>query len=256
LTHHNCLFRRRQIMSFKRPDGRKPSELRKVEIIRRYTRYAPGSVLMSMGETTVLCTATFEQGVPPWLQDIGGGWLTAEYGMLPSSTPQRRRRTETHPDGRTQEIRRLIGRALRAVVDLDLLADKTVWIDCDVLQADGGTRTASITGAYVALVDAVNAALKDGLLTKNPITGAVAAVSVGIVRGRAVVDLNYAEDSTAEVDVNVVMTDAKQFVEIQGTAEHGTFDDEQLGKMLRLARTAIGKLLKAQKLALEQGANR
>lgn len=240
-------------MTAKRTDGRRANEMRKVDIVRHFTRYAPGSVLISMGHTRVLCTASFEKKVPPWRKGSGSGWLTAEYAMLPSSTPERRARREGRIDGRSQEIQRLIGRALRAVVDLERLGEMTISIDCDVLQADGGTRTAAITGAYVALVDAVDAAKKDGLIEKSPIIDTIAAVSVGLVAGSVLLDLDYSEDSTAEADFNIVKTGrtkSGRFVEIQGAAERGTFDDKQLADVLKLADRGIGQLLRAQRQAL------
>ncbi|NLX06784.1 MAG: ribonuclease PH [Phycisphaerae bacterium] len=238
-------------MATKRHDGRKPDQLRDLRILRRYTRYAGGSVLIATGQTQVLCTAFAEPGVPAWLEGAGKGWLTAEYGMLPSSTPQRKRRPE-RTDGRAQEIQRLIGRSLRAVLDLARMPDLTIAVDCDVLQADGGTRTAAVTGAYVALVDAVRNALERGLIAQNPITGAVAAVSAGIVDGRILLDLDYVEDSSAELDFNVVMTDRGQFVEVQGTAEKEPFDRIQLDTILKTAGKGIRRLIKAQKDALKE----
>jgi len=234
-----------------RRDGRKANELRPVKFTRRFTRHAGGSVLITAGQTKVLCTACFEPGVPLWRKDTGSGWLTAEYAMLPSSTPQRRRRGE-RIDGRSQEIQRLVGRCLRAVVDLDLLGENTIWIDCDVLQADGGTRTAAVTGSYVALVDCVADALKKNLLQADPITGQVAAVSAGIVNGRVLLDLDYEEDSTADADFNIVMTAEGKFVEVQGTAEHGDFDADQLNKILTAAGKGIRKLLQLQRQALRR----
>ncbi len=235
-----------------RVDGRKANELRPVKIVRGYTRYAPGSVLIEMGNTRVLCTANFEQAVPGWKADTGSGWLTAEYGMLPSSTPERKRRNIGKIDGRSQEIQRLIGRALRAVLDMDKLGENTIWIDCDVLQADGGTRTASITGGYVALVDAIRWALQEGIINENPIIGAIAAISAGIVDGNVILDLNYEEDSSAEVDFNVVMTNKGELVEIQGTAENGTFSQSQLLDILKVTQKGIKELLKMQRKALNE----
>jgi len=235
-----------------RPDGRKANQLRRVKIIRKYTLYAPGSVLIEMGNTRVLCTANFEQTVPAWKMGTGQGWLSAEYGMLPSSTPERKKRNIGKIDGRSQEIQRLIGRALRAVVDMTKLGENTIWIDCDVLQADGGTRTTSITGGYVALVDAIRWAKREGIISKNPIKGAIAAVSAGIVGGRVVLDLNYEEDSSADVDFNVVMTNTGELVELQGTAEQGTFSQEQLFEILKVTRKGIKELLKMQRKALNE----
>jgi ribonuclease PH len=237
-----------------RADGRKANELRRVDIIRHYTCYAPGSVLISTGTTRVLCTASIERGVPEWRREQGSsGWLTAEYGMLPSSTPQRRSRQDGRPDGRCQEIQRLIGRALRAVIDLDRLGEMTVRIDCDVLQADGGTRTASITGAYIALADAITDALRKGMLSGTPMIDSVAAVSVGLVGGRVLLDLDYSEDSTAEVDFNVVKTGKGKFVEVQGSAERAPFDDHQLDQVLKLADRGIRQLLRSQQMSLRSG---
>lgn len=236
--------------AFRRQDGRRANDLRPVRIIRNFTAYAPGSVLIEVGNTKVLCTAILQTGVPLWKEEVGGGWLTAEYNMLPSSTPIRKPRNVGKIDGRSQEIQRLIGRALRAAVDFDKLGQNTIWIDCDVLQADGGTRTAAITGSYIALVDAVNAAIRSGLLEENPIKVAVAAVSVGIVDGRVLLDLNYEEDSSAEADFNIVMTDKGDFVEVQGTAEAKPFTMENMLNILKVAKSGIKKLLKEQKKAL------
>ncbi|MCP4590985.1 MAG: ribonuclease PH [bacterium] len=233
-----------------RHDGRKPAQLRPVSIIRRFTRFAPGSVLIKCGETHVLCTAMWQEGVPPWRSGRGSGWVTAEYDMLPGATPDRRRRNRQRVDGRTQEIQRLIGRSLRAVVDLDLLGENSILLDCDVLQADGGTRTASVTGAYVALYDAVKHALREKLIARTPLRDRIAAVSVGRVAGRLLVDLDYAEDSTADVDLNVVMTGAGEFVEVQGTGEGHTFSGEELTRMVGLASRSIRQLFRAQKQAL------
>jgi len=237
-------------MAAKRPDGRRADELRPVSFIRRYTRHAPGSVLVSMGETRVLCTATFEPEVPAWLKGGGQGWLTAEYGMLPSSTPERKRRPDGKPDSRSQEIRRLIGRALRAVCDLAALGELTVYIDCDVLQADGGTRTASINGAYVALADAVAAGRARGLFARNPLVGGVVAVSAGLVDGRVLLDLNYDEDRRAEADFNIVMTHAGQYVEVQGAAERAPFGGRELAQVLAVAKRGMVLLRKRQKESL------
>jgi ribonuclease PH len=237
----------------KRIDGRKSDQLRPIKITRRYTCFAPGSVLVETGLTRVLCTVTLEEAVPQWRKGSGKGWLTAEYGMLPSSTPERKKRSEGKTDGRAQEIQRLIGRALRAVVDFDKLGERSIWVDCDVLQADGGTRTASINGAYVALVDAVNAGIKKGILHENPLIGSVGAMSVGLVDGRILLDLNYPEDSTAEVDFNVVMTGKGDLIEVQGTAEHGTFSQKQMLDIITLAKKGIGQIFKLQKLALAKG---
>lgn len=235
-----------------RKDGRGSSELRPVKIRRNFLNTAEGSVLIEMGNTRVICTATIEEKVPPFLKDQKKGWVTAEYGMLPRSTPVRmvRESSTGRVSGRTQEIQRLIGRALRAVVDLESLGEKTIWIDCDVIQADGGTRTASITGAYVCLVDVVNYGLRNGILLRNPITNALAAVSVGIVGGRPVLDLCYEEDFSAEVDMNVVMTGDGKIVEVQGTAEGKAFSKDTMLEMMALAEKGIKELVDIQRVAL------
>jgi ribonuclease PH len=238
-----------------RHDGRKHNELRPVKIKRRYTRSAPGSVLYQSGETIVLCTASVDESVPPWMAGKGRGWLTAEYSMLPGSTRPRKRRERDKVDGRTTEIQRLIGRSLRAIIDLDAIGERTIAIDCDVLQADGGTRTASITGAWIALVDAVRAIPPSTTIAgekRQPLTDSVAAVSVGIVEGHAVLDLDYREDVDAEVDMNVVMTGRGQFVEVQGTGEEATFSQRQLNEMLALAAEGLKSLETAQRKALRQ----
>jgi len=222
---------------------------RKTKITRNYLLHAEGSVLIETGNTKVICTASVQEGVPPFLTDSGKGWITAEYGMLPRSTETRMSREATRGkiSGRTAEIQRLIGRSLRAVVDLTLLEGYTIQIDCDVIQADGGTRTASITGACVALNDAFEKMLADGKIEKNPLREWIAAISVGIVDGEPVLDLSYEQDSRAEVDMNVVMTESGKFVEIQGTAEEKPFSNEQLNAMLRLAKQGIKQLIKKQK---------
>jgi ribonuclease PH len=230
-----------------RHDGRAPDELRPLSIRRQFTRPAAGSVLITAGRTTVLCTASVENQVPPWMVGQGRGWVTAEYGMLPGSTSPRKRRDVGKVDGRTTEIQRLIGRSLRAIVDLDALGERSILVDCDVLEADGGTRTASITGAFVALVDAV-ATISD--LPRYPLRESVAAISVGVVEGQVLVDLDYKEDVAAEVDMNVVMTGANRFVEVQGTGEEATFSESELNAMLAAARSAIATLRQAQKTAL------
>ncbi len=236
-----------------RHDGRKPNQIRPLKIKRRYTRSAPGSVLIQAGRTTVLCTASVEESVPPWMKGQGRGWVTAEYGMLPGSTSPRKPRDRGGKiDGRTTEIQRLIGRSLRAVVDLDALGERMITVDCDVLEADGGTRTASITGAFVALVDALRAVqplLPDP--RRTPLITSLAAVSVGIVNGTPLLDLDYQEDVEAEVDMNLVMTGRGEFVEIQGTGEEATFTDEQLAQLLALGRTGIKTLIEHQKAALK-----
>ena len=236
-------------MSLVRKNGRLPDKMRRVRLIRNYIKHAEGSALIEMGDTRVLCTASVEEKVPPFLKGTGQGWVTAEYSMLPRSTHTRtvREVTRGRPSGRSLEIQRLIGRSLRAVVDLKALGERTIWIDCDVLQADGGTRTASITGAFVALYDALEYLRKTGTLKEKPIKDFVAAVSVGIYKGVPILDLNYEEDSEAEVDMNVVMTGKGKFVEIQGTAEHSPFDREALDKMLALAQKGIGELVEFQK---------
>ena len=228
-----------------RPSGRALNELRTVSFERGYTIHAPGSVLVSFGETRVLCTASVETRTPPWMKGSGKGWVTAEYGMLPGATHTRGRREAAagKQSGRTQEIQRLIGRALRASIDLEALGEATITLDCDVLQADGGTRTAAITGAWLALSDAVDHLKKAGKIKRDPLHGSVAAVSVGIVNGQPVLDLDYAEDSTAETDMNVVMNDAGGFIEIQGTAEGHAFRREELDAMLDLARDGIASLI-------------
>lgn len=236
----------------KRPSGRAADQLREVRITRHFTRHAEGSVLVEFGDTRVLCTASVEETVPPFLRNKGSGWVTAEYGMLPRATHTRSRREASagKQGGRTLEIQRLIGRALRAVVDLKALGERTVTIDCDVLQADGGTRTASITGGYVALVDAVNTLIKKGALRESPIHGQVAAVSVGIWSGMPVIDLDYAEDSDAETDMNIVMNNGGGFIEVQGTAEGHAFRRNEFDEMLNLAANGIGQLLAKQLEAL------
>lgn len=232
-----------------RPDGRKNDELRKVEITRNFITTAEGSVLIEVGNTRVICTASIEDKVPPFLRDQKKGWVTAEYGMIPRATPTRtvRESTSGRVGGRTHEIQRLIGRSLRAVVDLELLGERTVWIDCDVIQADGGTRTASITGAFIALNYALYYALKNGLIDRNPIKDNLAAVSVGIINGKPCLDLCYSEDSSAEVDMNVVMTGSGKIVEIQGTAESEPFSKDMLNELVSLAEKGVGELIKIQR---------
>jgi len=235
-----------------RPSGRAPDALRPVRITRGFTRYAEGSVLVEFGETRVLCTASVEDKVPPFLRGAGRGWLTAEYGMLPRSTHTRtdREAARGKQSGRTQEIQRLIGRSLRAVFDLERLGERTITLDCDVLQADGGTRTAAITGAFVAAHDAVAGLLGSGALERTPVRDFVAAVSVGLYEGHAVLDLDYAEDSACDTDLNVVMTGAGGFVEVQGTAEGDPFTREQMDRLVDLATLGIRRLVDAQKAAL------
>jgi ribonuclease PH len=234
-----------------RHNGRQANELRPLKIKRRYTRSAPGSILISAGNTTVLCTAAVEAEVPPWLKGKGRGWLTAEYSMLPGSTsPRKRRERGGNMDGRTTEIQRLIGRSLRAVIDLGIIGERTVTVDCDVLEADGGTRTLSITGGFMALVDALQAVAKDLPPGVKPLRDSVAAVSVGIVGGKPLLDLCYEEDVAAEVDMNVVMTGAGRFVEVQGTGEEATFSEKELSAMLDLARGGIRDLAAFQRKTL------
>lgn len=235
-----------------RPSGRAADELRPIKFTRAYTKHAEGSVLVEFGDTRVLCTASVEDKSPRFLKGTGQGWVTAEYGMLPRSTGTRNMResTQGRQGGRTMEIQRLIGRSLRAVMNLRALGERTVTVDCDVIQADGGTRTASITGGYVALVDAVNHLMKRRVIDTNPLYGRVASVSVGIYRGAPVLDLDYAEDSEAETDMNVIMNEAGGFVEIQGTAEGHAFRRTELDSMLALAEHGIGQLLEAQREAL------
>lgn len=230
---------------------KKSNELRKIEIIRHFTKYAAGSVLIKWGDTWVLCTASVSDKVPPFLKDSGKGWVTAEYSMLPSCTPDRKDRDikKLKLDARSTEIQRLVGRSLRAAVDLELLGERMITVDCDVLQADGGTRCASITGGMVALTDAINKLLKEKVIKKNPIRHQVAAVSVGVCDGKPTLDLDYIHDSTAEVDLNVVMTDDGRFVELQGTAEHNPFTEEALDALKALAKKGLGKIFKLQKAA-------
>jgi ribonuclease PH len=237
----------------RRSDGRGPETLRPVKITRHYMKHAEGSVLMEMGDTKVICSASVEDRVPPFLRNTGKGWITAEYAMLPRSTHTRTSRDSLtgRGNGRTFEIQRLIGRSLRSVTDLNGFEERTIWIDCDVIQADGGTRTASITGAYVALVDAFKKMVKDGVIEKIPVKDTVAAVSVGKVDGRLLLDLNYEEDSRAEVDMNVVMTGSGKFVEIQGTAEESAFSKKELDALTMAARMGIRQLTSMQKRSLE-----
>ena len=235
-----------------RSDGRKPKQLRLIKIAPNYLKTADGSVLIEMGDTKVICTAKLEDRVPPFLRNSGKGWITAEYGMLPGSSQARvgRESSRGKVGGRTHEIQRLIGRSLRAITDLTNLGERTVWIDCDVIQADGGTRTASITGAYVSLCEAIRSWQKRGIIAQEPIKDSVAAVSIGIVDGKILLDLCYEEDSKADVDMNFVMTGSGKFVEIQGTAESALFTKKQMHKMSEIAQQGIKELLKAQKQAL------
>jgi ribonuclease PH len=234
-------------------DGRSPENLRKVKITRNFTKHAEGSVLIECGDTMVICTASVEEGVPPFLRGKGTGWVTAEYSMLPRATHVRSQRESTKGKigGRTHEIQRLIGRSLRAVTNLTLVGERTIHIDCDVIQADGGTRTASITGAYVALVDAVRWLETQRVIPANPIKEAIAAVSVGIVNGKPLLDLNYQEDSAAEVDMNFVMTSSDRFVEIQGTAESNPFTNAEMDIMRSMAINGIQQLFEIQTEALQ-----
>jgi ribonuclease PH len=238
--------------TFPRPSGRAHDELRVIGIERNYTRHAEGSVLIACGDTRVLCTASIEDKVPPFLRGKGEGWVTAEYGMLPRATKDRTQREAARggQGGRTMEIQRLIGRALRACVDRSALGERTITLDCDVLQADGGTRTTAITGAYIALVDAVGTLRRRGVVKKDPILGAVAAVSVGVYRGQPVLDLDYAEDANCDTDMNVVMNDGGGFIELQGTAEGHAFRRGELDALLELAHKGINELLLMQREAL------
>jgi ribonuclease PH len=237
-----------------RADGRKNNEIRNVKIQRNFIESAEGSALISMGNTRVICTASIEERVPPFLKDQKKGWITAEYSMLPRSTHTRtfRESTTGRVSGRTHEIQRLIGRALRSVVDLTGLGERTIWIDCDVLQADGGTRTASITGAFICLSDALKYALRNGLIERTPLKDYLAAVSVGVVRGEPMIDLCYSEDSIAEVDMNIVMTGSGKFVEVQGTAEGLPFSKTLLDGLLKLAEEGINNLTTLQKRLIEE----
>lgn len=235
-----------------RPSNRAPDEMRTIRITRNYTKHAEGSVLIEFGDTRVLCTASVEERVPPFLRGKGQGWVTAEYGMLPRSTGSRmgREAARGKQGGRTLEIQRLIGRSLRAAIDMKALGERSITIDCDVIQADGGTRTASITGGYVALADAIQSLLDDKKITTNPITGQIASVSVGIYKGTPVLDLDYPEDCNAETDMNVVMDGNGHFIEVQGTAEGHPFNQDELNSMLALAKTGIAQLIEKQQAVL------
>ena len=237
-----------------RPSGRRPEQLRAVKITRNYTRHAEGSVLVEFGDTKVICTASVENSVPRFLRGQGQGWVTAEYGMLPRSTGSRmgREAARGKQSGRTQEIQRLIGRSLRAAVNLKALGENTITVDCDVIQADGGTRTASITGACVAVADAINHMKAKGLVEGEPLTHLVASVSVGVYQGVPVLDLDYPEDSNAETDMNVVMNNAGGFIEVQGTAEEAPFSEHEFQQMLVLAKKGIADLVRVQQMALAQ----
>ncbi|ACB53872.1 ribonuclease PH [Crocosphaera subtropica ATCC 51142] len=239
-------------MSWQRPDGRQPNQLRPVNFELNFTRFSAGSVLAQCGETKVLCTASIEEYVPRFLLGSGQGWLTAEYRMLPSATQERQRRELLKLSGRTQEIQRLIGRSLRSCIDLQQLGERSITIDCDVLQADAGTRTTSITGGYVALALALNKLIKKGELIQSPLRFPVAAISVGLIEGEAFLDLNYPEDSKADIDFNVVMTGNLDLIEVQGTAEENSFTRSQLNDILDLAELGIKELVSLQNQALSQ----
>ena len=236
-----------------RIDGRKPDEMRPVLIERNFTKFAHGSVLIAVGNTKVICTASIEDSVPPHKKNTGEGWITAEYSLLPGSTPRRvsRESSRGKVGGRTHEIQRLIGRSMRAIVDLSAIGERTIWLDCDVIQADGGTRVASITGAYVALVDAINWLKKNVEITGEPLLGSVAAVSVGVVDSVPLLDLCYEEDVSADVDMNIVLTGDGEYVELQGTAEKQTFSEEELTQMMGQAKKGISELTMIQKDALQ-----
>ena len=235
-----------------RADGRRQEELRAISITPGFIKHADGSALIEMGDTRVICTAALEDRVPPFLRKTGKGWITAEYGMLPSSSPVRIPREASRVGGRTHEIQRLIGRSLRSVADLGCLGERTVWLDCDVIQADGGTRTASVTGAYVALACALRGWAARKTVSEGLLKDSVAAVSVGVVDGEAVLDLNAAEDNGAEVDMNFVMTGSGKFVEVQGTAEKQPFSAEQLARLITLAQTGIARILQIQQRVLQE----
>jgi len=237
-----------------RIDGRKPDEMRPVLIGRNYTKFAHGSVLIEVGNTRVICTASVEESVPPHKKNTGQGWITAEYSLLPGSTPKRvsRESSRGKVGGRTHEIQRLIGRSMRAIVDLSAIGERTIWIDCDVIQADGGTRVASITGAYVALVDAISWLKNNVEITGEPLLGSVAAVSVGVVDGVSLLDLCYEEDVSADVDMNIVLTGDGEYIELQGTAEKQTFSEEELAQMIGQAKKGISELTLIQKDALDK----
>ena len=236
-----------------RSDGRKRDELREIKIQRNFTKYAEGSVMIETGDTMVLCNVSIENSVPYFLRGKNQGWLTAEYSLLPRSTQERtiREAAKRKLSGRTQEIQRLIGRSLRAVVDLEKLGERTIWVDCDVIQADGGTRTASVTGAYVALVDGINKLLESGELEENPLNSYMAATSVGIVDGEPMLDLCYEEDFKAQVDMNIVMSSDAEIIEIEGTAEENPFRREELNELYDLAEKGIMKLIEKQKISLD-----
>lgn len=239
---------------FKRPSNRAADQLRPIFFTRNYTCHAQGSVLFECGKTKIICTASIEEKVPSFLRGKGQGWITAEYSMLPSATHERSQREALRgkQGGRTLEIQRMIGRSMRAACDLQALGERTIYLDCDVIQADGGTRTAAVTGAYVALKDAIMALIKTNVLEKNPLFGQIAATSVGIYQGLPILDLDYAEDSMAETDMNVVMNEAGQFIEIQGTAEGHAFRRDELNKLLDLAASGISSLMELQNAALNK----
>ena len=238
-------------MSWQRPDGRQPHQLRPVSFVKNFTKFSAGSVLAKSGDTQVLCTVTIQPGVPHFLRDSGQGWLTAEYRMLPGATPQRQAREFLKLSGRTQEIQRLIGRSLRAAIDFKVLGEYTITVDADVIQADAGTRTTSITGGFVALAEALNQLVESGELKTSPLRHQVAAVSVGLLDGEPYLDLNYAEDVAAELDFNLVMTEELNIIELQGTAESGSFSRHQLNQILDVATFGIKDLLEAQRHALD-----
>ncbi len=237
-----------------RPSNRQPDELRPIAITRNYTKHAEGSVLIECGDTKVLCTASVGERVPPWLKGKGRGWVTAEYGMLPRSTTERMRREAASgkQGGRTMEIQRLIGRSLRAAIDLEALGERVITLDCDVIQADGGTRTSSISGAWVALSDAIQGLLDAGTLEKSPLVSPVASISVGIYQGVPILDLDYAEDSNADTDMNIVMNAEGHFIEIQGTAEAAPFSDEEMSAMLKLAHKGIREINEIQQRTISR----
>ncbi len=238
-------------MAWQRPDGRQPHQLRPVSFERQFTKFSAGSVLTRCGNTQVLCTVSVEEGVPRFLQGSGRGWLTAEYRMLPGATPQRQARELMKLSGRTQEIQRLIGRSLRSTLDFELLGERTLLVDADVLQADAGTRTASITGGYVALADAVQGLVAQGLLARSPLVHGVAAVSVGLIEDDVLLDLQYDEDVAAAVDFNLVLNEELNIVEVQGTAEEGSFSRQQMNQILEVGELGIEQLLAAQRAALQ-----
>jgi len=240
-----------------RTDGRKKNKLRKIKIKRNYMKYAEGSCLLEMGDTKVVCTASVENGVPLFLRNTGTGWITAEYSMLPRANRARtpRESSRGRVGGRTHEIQRLIGRSLRSVADLSLLGEKTIWLDADIIQADGGTRCASITGSFIALCDALDKLKTEGTIDRIPLNDFVAAISVGIIGGEPLLDLNYEEDSRAEVDMNVVMTGSGRFIELQGTAEKEPFDSKLMNSMIKIAKKGIGELITVQKKVLGEVAD-